>query len=145
MRTLTHCSVDLETHVKDLKIRQEYDDYSEGFAPEQEYTTETGIASDLGDISPASYEYADAGSSGEGFDQDTIDQFNQQIAPGLEVGSQVDHSHDGDLGIKVDPFSKQYGGRTGVLFGDENFKAGIYGNPLQPQQPPVFAVEGSFK
>ena len=61
------------------------------------------------------------------------------------MGSQVDHSHDGDLRVKVDPFSKQYGGRTGVLFGDENFKAGVYANPLQPQQPPMFAVEGSFK
>lgn len=134
----------LETRTKGLQIRQDYDYYSEDFAPEQEYT-ETTSASDLGDTSPVSYEYAGTGSSGEGFDQDTINQFNQQIAPGLEVGSQVDHSHDGDLEIKVDPFSKQYGGRTGILFGDENFKAGVYTNPLQPQQPPMFAVEGSFK
>lgn len=112
--------------------------------PEQVYT-EISSASDLADITPVSYETGDSSSPGQGFDQNTIDQFNQQIAPGLEVGSQVDHSHDGDLGIKVDPFSKQYGGRTGILFGDENFKAGVYTNPLQPQQPPIFAVEGSFK
>lgn len=131
--------------MKNLEIRQEYDNYSEETGPEQGYT-ETGSASDLGDTSPSGYGYAGgAGSSNQGFDQGTIDQFNQQIAPGLEAGSQVDHSHDGDLGVKVDPFSKQYGGRTGVLFGDENFKAGVYANPLQPQQPPVFAVEGSFK
>ena len=138
------CLVGLGTQTKDLKIRQDYDYYSEDFAPEEEYT-ETSSASDLGDISPASYESPDAGSSGQGFDQNTIDQFNQKIAPSLEVGSQVDHSHDGDIGIKVDPFSKQYGGRTGILVGDENFKAGFYTNPLQPQQPPMFAVEGSFK
>ena len=135
--------IGLGTHIKDLKIRQEYDYDFEEYVPEQDYTT--GTASNLADISPVSYEYAGASSSGESFDQNTIDQFNQKIAPGLAVGSQVEHSHDGDIGIKVDPFSKQYGGRTGILLGDENFKAGVYANPLQPQQPPIFAVEGSFK
>jgi hypothetical protein len=62
----------------------------------------------------------------------------------LEVG-QIDNSNSDGLGIKIDPFNKQYGGRTGILVGGEDFKAGVYANPLAPEQPPVFAIEGSWK
>lgn len=132
---------------KTLQIRQEYEYYDFDAYPSEELyaNAATGTASDLGDIAAAGYQYTYSNPSPDSFNQDTIDRFNEQVAPSLEAGSSLDHSRDGDIGIKVDPFSERYGGRTGVLVGDKDFKAGIYKNPLEPNEPGMFAVEAGWK
>ena len=154
-------AIDTRAQSKDLNTRQGYDYYFDDY-PSEEYaaadtgyttadtlvaTAATGSASDLQDIPPATYASAGIGYSGGGgggFNQNMIDQFNEKVAPGLGAGSAVDHSHDEDMSIKIDPWSEKYGGRTGVLVGDNNFKAGIYTDPLAPDAPAMFALEGSF-
>lgn len=132
---------------KPLQIRQGYEYYDfDNYEPEQLYASAaTGTASDLGDIAAAGYQYTYSNPSPEGFNQGTLDHFNNQVAPSLQAGSPVDHSHDDDLGIKVDPFADKYGGRTGLLIGDKDFKAGIYKNPLEPNEPVMFAFEAGWK
>jgi hypothetical protein len=121
----------------------ETDPGSQDIAPGEMYASAdigTGRAKDLGPISSASTDYAAANIDFP--NQHMVSHFNQNIAPTLAMG-ESDPS-DGDVEVKVDPFSKLYGDRTGLLIGTEDFKAGVYFNPLT-EDPAMFAVEAAWK
>ncbi len=121
----------------------ETDPGSQNIAPGEMYASaEIGTAKDLGPISSASMDYAAANIGDDPPNQHMVSDFNQNIAPTLAMGES--DSSDGDIEVKVDPFSKLYGDRTGFLIGTEDFKGGVYVNPLT-EDPPMFAFEAAWK
>lgn len=102
-----------------------------------------GTVSDLAYVQPVGTETASITSDENSNFQ--ISQANEQLGPSLSIGTPVDHSNDDNIGLNLRPFSQQYGGRTGLLVGNDAVRVGVYKNPLIPQQPPMFGLEANFK
>jgi hypothetical protein len=103
-----------------------------------------GTVTDLAYVQPVSTETAyNSNIVGENSYM-SIHEANAQLGPSLSVGTPVDHANDDAIQVDLRPFSQQYGGRTGLVIGNQNLKVGVYANPMIPQQPPMLGLEASF-